>query len=170
MKRRSRGVFIFQCVLLAQAQQTPRALNPAFTVSIRLNVNPEPVQIQTGVYGRGLSLSEVRTRSGVYDYPIDISNSGVGTARSLKLLIYIPGYRMVASEFSAAELQPGKLFIPPLEPLPTAVVKGRLLDSGDKPLIDQTLRVEYHLIEAMGYFGYVDGGVPSMDIGSVRTN
>jgi hypothetical protein len=154
-------------VVLAQSQQ---ASKQGLTVSLPLNVNPETVKIQAGVYGRGLSLTEVQTKPGVYDYPIDVATFGVDPATALKLLVYIPGYRVVASEFRDAELQTGRVFIPPLNALPVAVVIGQLLDSVGKPLPDQTLNINYFLVEAMAYFGYFDGIVRSLPIDRVKTD
>src|SRR5215831_11935283 len=104
-------LFLPSVFFLAQSQQTQQATRRGFTVSLPPSVNPETVKIHTGVYGRGLSLGEVQTKPGMYDYPIDVANSDVGPATALKLLVYIPGYRMVASEFSGAELQIGRVFI-----------------------------------------------------------
>jgi hypothetical protein len=157
-------------VVLAQSQQTTQASKRGLTVSLPLNVNPQTVKIHAGVYGRGLSLAEVQTKPGVYDYPIDVGTFGVDPATALKLLLYIPGYRVVASEFSDADLQIGRVFIPPLNALPVAMVTGQLLDSAGKPLPDQTLNINYFLIEAMAYFGYFDGSVPSLPIDRVMTD
>jgi hypothetical protein len=156
-------LFLLPCVALAQSGQR-------FRVSLPLNTKPETVLIKTGVSGRGLVLNEVRTKPGVYDYSLDLGLSDVGPAQSLKLLIYIPGYRMVTAEFKDADLRTGKTFIPPLFPLPTTPVKGRLLDSAEKPLSDQTLTAGYHLSEAMAYFGYGDGSVPFISFGTVKTD
>jgi hypothetical protein len=167
-------LFLPSVVVLAQSQQTKLASRQGFTVSLPLSVNPETpetVKIHAAVYGRGLSMSEVKTKPGVYDYTIDVANSGVGPATALKLLVYIPGYRMVASEFGVAELQTGRVFIPPLDPLPVAVVKGSLLDSVGRPLPDQVLNVHYSLTEAMSYFGYYDdGSVPILPIDRAKTD
>ena len=103
-------LFLPIVVVPAQSQQTKLAARQGFTVSLPPSVNPETVEIYAGVYGQGLSMSEVRTEPGVYDYPIDLADSDVGPATALKLLVYIPGYRMVASEFSAAELQTGRVY------------------------------------------------------------
>jgi len=163
-------LFLPIVVVPAQSQQTKLAARQGFTVSLPPSVNPETVEIYAGVYGQGLSMSEVRTEPGVYDYPIDLADSDVGPATALKLLVYIPGYRMVASEFSAAELQTGRVFIPPLDPLPVAVVTGSLMDSVGRPLPDQVLNVHYSLMEAMAYFGYADGLVPALPIDRAKTD
>jgi hypothetical protein len=115
-------------------------------------------------------MSELQTRKGVYDYSIDFNDTTVGPAQSLKVLVYIPGYRMVAAEFKEAEIRSGKIFIPPLVPLATTALTGRLVDPKQKPLSDQTLRLEYFLLEVMTYFGYGDGSVPSLSIGDIKTD
>jgi hypothetical protein len=77
-------LFLPSVAVLAQSQQTKLATRQGFTVSLPLSVNPETVKIHAGVYGgKGLSLSEVQTKPGVYDYTIDVANSGVGPAVSI---------------------------------------------------------------------------------------
>jgi len=153
---------------LAGSQQV--ATTSTFTVSLPLNVSPETVLIEAGIFGQGLHLSQVQTKPGVFDYLIRLNDSSVGPAKSLKLLIYIPGYRIVAPEFKESELTAGRVFIPPLVDLRTTIVKGVLLDSSSRPLAGQTLRVDYTLTDAMSYFGYLDGGVRNIPIGSTKTD
>ena len=115
-------------------------------------------------------MSEVRTRSGVHDYPINFSDATVGPAQSLKLLIYIPGYRVITAEFNETDIQRGRVFVPPLVPLATTAFRGRLVAPNQRPLAGQTLRLDYFLREVMSYFGYFDGSVPSLSIGDFTTD
>ena len=100
------SILLLACPALAGSQQV--ASTSTFTVSLPLNVSPETVLIEAGIFGQGLYLSQVQTKSGVFDYPIRLTDTSVGLPRFLKLLIYIPGYRMVASEFKESELTAGR--------------------------------------------------------------
>ena len=168
-KGRRLVLLLLTCVAFAQGQQTTTSTS-TFKISLPLNINPESVIIEAGIYGRGLSLRGLQTRAGVHDYSIDLKDSSVGSAQSLKLLIYIPGYRMVAREFKDAELQTGRAFIPPLVELVKTVARAKLVDSSERPLPNQTLNVTYFLNQAMTYFGYLDGRVPVLPICTVKTD
>src|SRR5688572_20228407 len=151
-----------------RSQQVPAM--PTFTVSLPLNVTPETVFIQAGASGDGLHLFEIQTRPEVFEYPIDLNDAGVGTVHSLKLLIYIPGYRVVASEFKDWELKRGMTFVPPLEDLQTTLLQGRLVDPSSRPVVGQTLHVDYQFAQAIDYFGKPDEFDPHIPIGETRTD
>jgi hypothetical protein len=88
----------------------------------------------------------------------------------MKLLIYLPGYRMITAEFDKEQLSKPQTFTPSLEKLWTARLEGRLVNSKYEPLGAQKLFVCYFLREAMGYFGYIDGSVPEIPIAAFQTN
>jgi hypothetical protein len=168
MKRVWPLLFLFSSMILGQSQSASKARG--FTVSLPLNISPETARIFAGFSGQALRLHNVPTRAGAHDYPIDVSNSDPRIDGSLKLLIYIPGYRMVASEFKNSELVVGRVYIPPLVELQTVMVSGRLIDSSSKPIADRSLTVNYSLREARDYYGYIDGPLFLVPIGSVRTD
>jgi len=134
-----------------------------FVIRLPQEVQPEWVTIET--FGTRLAFGELDTKKGVYDYPVDVKS-----AESLKLLIYYPGYKLVAAEFSKDALKTRQTFVPPLEKLPTTPLEVRLVNSKQQPLSDQTLHLWYDLVEAMPFFGYVDGPVPHLLIATVKTN
>jgi hypothetical protein len=93
----------------------------------------------------------VETRRDTHEYPIDL-----GDATSVKLLIYCPGYKMVAAEFKAKEVSGSKPFAPPFRRLPMAPLGVRLVDSKGRPISREGVSVKHGLCE-MEYFGYMDG-------------
>jgi hypothetical protein len=158
------------CVLFAQQGPVAPAAGRPVMISLPREINPDTVVIEYGFYGTGLSMGRLPTRAGVHDYPVGPPAPEIGAPTSLKLLIYIPGYRMVTTEFLGKELQTGTVFTPPLVPLSTTIVRGQLIDSADEPLGNESLKVEYMLMEEMGYYGYADGGVGSFHVADIVTN
>lgn len=114
--------------------------------------------------GDGAHMGTVTTRTGVRDYSIS-----TGAARSLKVLVYVPGCRIVTREFAAASFA-SETFEPPLMPLRTVRMNGRLVTSANQPVPNHFLSVGYSLVEAMDYFGYIDGSVPSIPIATGTTD
>jgi hypothetical protein len=138
----------------------------AFQIHIPTEIKPETVMIYFGVsYGQGFSSSTVTTKQGVYDYPLAVADR----ASSLKLLIYIPGYKMVTEEFHGMDLKTPKIFVPALRALPTVPLTGRLVDSSNHPIPNQNLVLKQDL-EDMNYFSQYDGGGDYIEIGRTRTD
>lgn len=161
---------VLPSVLFAQQGPVAPAAGPPITISVPRYINPEAVFINYGFYGTGLAMGQLLTRAGVHDYLIGPPSPEIGAPSSLKLLIYIPGYRMVAKEISGEALQNGTVFVPTLVPLPTTIVKGQLVDSAGQPLGNESLKVDYMLTEQMGYYGYIDGHVGSFHVADTVTS
>jgi len=170
MKRRWAITLMLPCALFAQQGPVAPAAEGPVTISLPPDINPETAVIVGGFHGAGLSVGQLPTRAGVHVYPVGPPVPEIGTPTSLKLLIYIPGYRMVATEIPGKDLQTGMVFAPPLVPLPTTMVKGRLIDSAGQPLENESLKVDYMLEEQMGYFRYADGVVGSFHVADTVTN
>ncbi len=149
-------------------------LIPTRTFQIRFprEFKSESVMIQYGIYGRGGVFGEVRTTKGIHDYVLRVDDlSGeIRRATSLKLLLYAPGYQMVAAEIDFARLGAPYAFTPVPVTLPKLRMSGQLVDSAHMPLPGQTLTLTYTFIEAMRYFGYIDGMVPTIKIDTVITD
>jgi len=89
---------------------------------------------------------------------------------NLKLLVYLPGYRMVKAEFDEAQLQQGQMVIPKLEPLGTIRLSGRIVDSSGQGRSNQSISLEYQLSEEGAFFGQlVDGFVTFLPITKFMT-
>lgn len=91
----------------------------------------------------------------------------ISRAVPLRVLLYIPGYQFVAHEFEPAEIT--KTFIPPLIPLGTTPLHGRLVTSSGQPVRDTPIRLSYDLVEAMSFFGYMDGPSSVLELERTRT-
>jgi len=167
MKRRRLILALFPALL--HAQERPAPVQP-FTVSLPRYVDPQTAMIdymfRIGDEGSGGWLG---TRAGVFDYAIK-PDSHLGAPTSLKLAIYIPGYRMMTPEFTSEDLRTGKTYVPQPVPLPTTTLKGRLIDSAGRPLGGEHLKLDYLLTEVMGYYGYADGMTPTIHIADTRTD
>lgn len=163
-------ILMVPCALFAQQWPVAPAAGRPVTISLPREINPETVVIVGGFHGAGLSVGRLPTRAGVHDYPVGPPAPEIGTPTSLKLLVYIPGYRMVATEVPGNDLQTGMVFAPPLVPLPTTMVRGQLIDSAGRPLANESLKVDYMLMEQMAYFGYADGGVSSFHVSDTVTD
>ena len=164
------------CVLtiLGLAPQDLGHLASPTTFRIRLprGLKPETVTIQYGLYGRGLLVAGIPTSAGVYEYllKLDERSPEIGKASSLKLLIHCPGFRMVTAAFDFTKLGAPFEFSPVLVRLPSSPWRGVLVDSARRPVPGRTVLLRYDLMEAMPYFGYIDGMVPSLNIGSTSTD
>lgn len=161
---------LIQAVLPGQSGE---ALPKGLTIRFPQNVEPETAMIEFEISGKGGYLTAVQTKKGVFDYSLPAGGmyaGNVGDLKSLKLLVYVPGYRMITANFNETELKTALIFVPPLIPLPTVRLNGQLVNSSQKPLQGETVSVQYHLVEAMGYFGYVDGSFPIVSIASGKTD
>ena len=161
----------------ARVVPTPRAMSAprdpdirrGFQVLIPRDVNPETVKIFFAIKPRGVVPTEpVTTRPGVYDYTLPIAGSSF-----LRLLIYAPGYRMVTAEFRDAQVNASSPYTLPLVKLPAVRLDGRLVDSGGRPVPNQTLDLTYEVWEAVAYFCgncMIDGQIPTLEFGRTRTD
>src|SRR6185369_9796418 len=92
--------------------------------------------------------SFLMTKKDVFEYPLEALSEYVtpqslfksldsGTppeksrkpSKGLKLLIYLPGFRMVKEEFNEVQLQQKQTFAPKMEPLGTIRLSGRIVDT-----------------------------------------
>lgn len=121
-------------------------------VLIPRQIQPDRVTLVCGEYGNGLAYGEIRTVSGVYEYSIRFQKS----AKSLKLLINAPGYKMITKKYDAAAITSKTTFVPQFVPLPMIPLTVRITDSGGNPIAGREARLTHQLL-SMEYFGYVDG-------------
>lgn len=131
-------------------------------VRIPPGIEPETVSIYFGQRGVAPVVNEVTTQPGIANYVLPV----VGP-EPMSVLMYVPGYRIVARALSGVEL--ASRFEPALAPLATVRMNGRLVDSRGQPIVGQDLELSYDLLEAMPYFGYIDGGVPTIELARTRT-
>ena len=119
--------------------------------------------ILPGLYGHGLSVEWVQTKSRVHEYPVDL-----GDATSVKLLIHCPGYRMVTAEFDASQISGTKTFAPRFVRLPMVPLRVRLVDTAGRPLVGEQVCLSYQLL-ALEYFGCLQGPLYRATVATATT-
>lgn len=123
-------------------------------IQIPESFDPRQVFIDVGQYGDGLALSRIVPKQGSREF-IEVLGS---KTKSVKLLIYYPGYRLVMEEIDRDDISAEKPFVPRFAKLPLVKVKMRLAYSSGKPLAHQRVCLRRPLME-QSYFGYCDGSV-----------
>ncbi|MGD0093533.1 MAG: hypothetical protein ABSE73_26790 [Planctomycetota bacterium] len=98
-------------------------------------------------------------------YDLDLKSKLPSVPKSVKLLAYCPGYQIAYITEPPLD-QP---WTPGFKPADMTHLEGTLTDTKGKPLPNQRLRLSYHMIEAMSFFGYFDGMVPKITISSIET-
>jgi hypothetical protein len=89
--------------------------------------------------------------------------------KSVKILIYVPGYKVVAAEFDAKKLLTARTFISKLQPLPMIPLTVRLTDSKRHAIAGEKVALELYLRE-MEYFGYADGAINPVTVATGTTS
>lgn len=165
------AILLIPPLVLAQGTAPTPPVTPEITLSLPRSTSAESIQINYGFrHGNGFSGSLVRTRAGVHDYPLRADHVELGPPVSLQVLVQIPGHRVVAAEFAREDLQSGKVFTPPLVPLPTTPLNGRLIDSAGSPIANEAIHITYALSELCDWYGLVDCMVGFTPIAATRTD
>lgn len=127
---------------------------PARTLTIQLpdDVPAEQVTIIPGIFANGLYVQSLYTEANVHTYTAKLP----ANTRSVKLLCYRPGYRMVTADFTAEQLASSTPFVPHFEKLPTTPVTFTFVTPEGAPLPNVKF-VLFHSLETHQYFGYGDG-------------
>lgn len=86
----------------------------------------------------------------------------------VQVLLYCPGFRIETREVALDRL-PTRLELN-LERLPRRQVRGKAVASDGRPVAGATLTVTYSLMEAGAYFGFTDGILPQIALGSLQTD
>jgi hypothetical protein len=144
------------CVVIALCPPFLHAQNrqtPSLVVRLPQTVNPETTVIQVEKKGQPSFFQEIRTEKGIYEYPIPFQFGNAPSAfqanrfTSLRLTIYIPGFRSSTIEFVPADLATPRVYEPPpLVKLPTVHFEGILVDSGNSPIGGQAMSLTYNSV------------------------
>src|ERR1043166_8258484 len=128
--------------------------DPAAALQIRIPPEADPASLTLicGVYGNRLTVQQLETKSGHYDYTIQLDDK----ARSVRLLVYRPGFKMITGEMDAGDVQSSQPFVPHFERLQIVPLQIALLDSRGKPIAGEKLTLR-HQLATHEYFGYSDG-------------
>lgn len=133
-------------------QKAESAPNPTLRIHIPTEFNTENLTIISGIYGNGLGVSQVTTKSGHHDYSIPLGSK----AQTVKLLIYAPGYKIVTAEFKTKNLAVAKPFVPRFDKLPTTPLKLKIVGTNGKAIANEIITLG-HDLATHKYFGYADG-------------
>jgi hypothetical protein len=135
----------------------------SLTIQLPHDIAPERVAIFYSLVQRGWPKS-IATKPGIFDYTIE-----TGAASDTKLLLFVPGFRIVTAEFTDAEVRTTARYTPTLVPS-RATLSGRLVDSAGQPLRNYGLTLGYKFIEACDFFKCgPDGPIPVISLGDTRT-
>jgi hypothetical protein len=136
----------------------------SLTIHLPHDIAPERVAILYSLVQRGWP-TPIATKPGIFDYTIETV-----TASNMKLLLFVPGFRVVTAEFTDAQVRATGRYTPVLVPS-RATLSGRLVDSSVRPLRDYGLTLGYLFKEACDYFGCgMDGPIPVISLGDTRTD
>lgn len=125
--------------------------------------------IQYQLEGHG-TYTEIIGKARDDNLSIELGYSELGKSNSAKILVYAPGYKMISREIPVTGTFLSEQWIPKFEKLSTVRLKGKLVDSLEKPLSGESLAVTYSLLEAMSYFRYLDGTAPTLKIANTITD
>ena len=153
------GLHLLWVVLAVAAAPSPPS-SPAVHVFIPPDMDAGNLRIGVGIYGQGLQTGDQPGEEGVHEYSIPCA-----TSDTVKLFAYLPGYRIEHID----HLRAGDSWSPAFEPLPSATLEGKFVDTSGNPLPGETLVLTYCMDEAASFFGYSDGGVPVLPVATAQT-
>ncbi len=145
---------------------------------IEVTVPPEAGEgtvVEQGFYGKGLCIDQLTPEPSGKAFVVRFDprcslSSDFGEPTSVKVLAYVPGFKIATLEMAWQDVEAPTRWAPRFEPLPRASVSGRATGPDGKPLAGRMLRIRYTLGEGMGFFGYIDGMVMVLELGSVETD
>jgi hypothetical protein len=142
-------------------------IQTTFAIRLPSDIQPERVSIFYALASSGRMPDSVATTPGVFDYAIDTK-----AAHDLKLLLVVPGYQIVTTQFTDAEMRSAQPYTPQLIPS-SRTLRGRLVDSSRRPMRNVGLNVGYVFRELIGYFCgtcTIDGRIDRISLGETRTD
>lgn len=150
------------------ASQGQAASIATFGIRIPPNVPPTTTHVFYTFAPSGQLPESVTIAAGTTDFSVPLAGT-----QFLKLLVFVPGYQMVATEFQGAQLDSTVPYTLPLKPLSTIPIDGLAVDSSNRPLPNYRLALSYKLLESAEYFCgmcTIDGSIPEIKLGEVQTD
>jgi len=136
------------------------------TVCLPGEIDPTKVTLLCGESGPfGLGVWHEPEKRGPCEYRLRVSSD----ARVVKLLIYCPGYKMVAAEFKGEDIPASMEFRPRFQKIPMVPIRIRLVDTKSRPIAGAKVQLKHSLLE-MEYFNYWDGAVFPQVVATATTN
>lgn len=133
----------------------------------------EGTVVEQGFYGKGLCMAPAQPSGKDFVVRFDSRScslsSDFGEPTSIKVLAYVPGFKVATLEMAWQDVEAPTQWAPRFEPLPRASVSGRVIGPDGKPLTG-VLKIRYTLSEGMRFFGYFDGMVTVLELASVETD
>jgi len=151
------GALLCAAQIIAGAEEVPHVLH----VRIPGNMPTETLLIGYGVYlDGGIQVGHIQGRAGVFEYDIPFASTA-----SLKVFAYCAGYQiahLTNAPFTG-------VWDPDFRALPSTNIRGILSDTKGHPMPRESLVMTYHMMEAMPFLGYYDGGVPFLILATAET-
>lgn len=126
---------------------------------------------EVGLYGNGLCLSSESAKGTTITLDVEklASNCSLGEhdfrpITNVKVLLVVPGYAVSTLDTDTYD---SPVWAPKLVKLPVRIVEGWI---DPAPKVPIRLSFVYPMHEAMEFFGYYDGGLPDIQLGTVTTD
>lgn len=129
-----------------------------------------PARAEVALFGRGLCMQAVPAGRSAVRLDVDKLAAGcmlghdIRPISDVKVLVIADGHAIAALEASEDSIS---RFRPALPRLHRATIRGWV---DPPPLVPLRLSFNYSLIEAMQHFGYTDGSVPILTLGTTTTD
>ena len=136
-------------ILLSGIAQGQNRQTPSLVVRLPREVDPESTILHVDKTGSNVFFQDIRMQRGIFEYPIPFRFGNAPSAlqaddfKSLHLLIYSPGYRVIEKTFLPDDVTTPRVYETPLTKLPTVHFEGLLVDSGNLPIPRQSISLRY---------------------------
>jgi hypothetical protein len=143
----------------------------ARVITVRLPALEVSGHAEVGVYGNGLCLSSESAKGTTITLDVEklarVCSAGGQDFRpiiNVKVLLVVPGYAVSTLDTYTYD---SPVWAPKLVKLPVRIVEGWI---DPAPKVPIRLSFVYPMFEAMEFFGYYDGGLPDIELGTVTTD
>lgn len=150
---------------------------PSIELEISEVIETEGVLVEYGFYGRGLCMRQLTEPDGSGRFAItfesrecDSLNHRFGMPEAVKAAAFFPGFQVVTLDMNWSEMGAPTVWKPNLVRLPLASIHGRLSNPDGEPLANREVRFYYRVTELMRFFGYAEGAVPRVELGTTRSD
>jgi len=164
---KTRVIFTFILLSTCFAAATAQAR----IITIRLPALDTPGNAEVGLYGRGLCLRSVSAQGTTLTVDVDKLASDCNSMghdfrpiKNVKVLLLVPGYAAATLD---TDTDDSPIWVPKLVKLPVVVIEGWIDPAPKTPI---RLSLSLSLMEAMNFFGYFDGSVPDIELGTSTTD
>lgn len=168
---RSRQIMRILLTSIILITYSAAAVAQARIITVRLPAPAASGRAEVGLYGSGLCLRSVPAQGATIKVNVaKLANEcnswghDFRPIKNVKILILVPGYAVAELDTDTYDLP---IWAPKLVKLPPAVIEGWIDPAPKMPI---RLSLSYLLGEAMNFFGYFDGSVPEIELGTSTTD